>query len=63
MDESWKGIAYLAGLIVVLYLLIQFILPGLIKILALVLTVILWGAIIFLALLLISYVVKLVKNQ
>ncbi len=63
MEDSWKGVVYILGLIIVIYIVLNYILPLLLKGITFILTVVMWAAIIFLVVMLVGYVMKLLKNQ
>ena len=63
MEDSWKGVVYILGLIIVIYIVLNYILPLLLKGITFILTVVMWAAIIFLVIMLVGYVMKLLKNQ
>jgi len=63
MDNSWKGVVYILGIIVAVYLIIQYILPIFIVGLGFVLKVAMWVALLFLCVVLVGYIFKMIKNQ
>ncbi len=63
MEDSWKGVVYILGLIIVIYIVLNYVLPLLLKGITFILTVVMWAAIIFLVIMLVGYVMKLLKNQ
>ncbi|HQP49175.1 MAG TPA: hypothetical protein PKX12_10630 [Spirochaetota bacterium] len=63
MDNSWKGVVYILGIIVAVYLIIQYILPIFIVGLGFVLKLAMWVALLFLCVVLVGYIFKMIKNQ
>lgn len=63
MDNSWKGVLYILGIIVAVYLVIKYVLPIFIVGLGFVLKVVLWVALLFLCIVLVGYIFKMIKNQ
>ncbi|HON79827.1 MAG TPA: hydrophobic protein [Spirochaetota bacterium] len=63
MDNSWKGVVYILGIIAAVYLLIKYVLPLFIVGLGFVLKVVMWVALLFLCVVLVGYIFKMIKNQ
>ena len=63
MDNSWKGVVYILGIIAAVYLLIKYVLPLFVVGLGFVLKIVMWVALLFLCVVLVGYIFKMIKNQ
>ena len=63
MENSWRGVIYILGIIAAVYLVIRFIIPLIITGLGFLLNLIMWVAIALLAIILVAYVAKLLRNR
>jgi len=63
MDDSYRGILYILGIIAAAYLSIKYILPFLLKALGILLSAVLWICIAVMAVYLVLYIVRILNER
>ncbi|HNR88876.1 MAG TPA: hypothetical protein PKM65_11095 [Spirochaetota bacterium] len=67
MDERWKNVFMVIGILAVVYVLFWHVLPAVLKavgwLLGVLFQIAIWGAVIFGAVLLVAYIARMVKNR